>query len=122
MPDKLISEHPQVFRTGALNVTFASPNRVAIETAGGQKIIVEGDAQGVTIQDASGDSIQLQGGNIEIRASAQVSIQCSNLSISAAMITVDAATTKFSGVVQADTLIANSVVANSYTPGAGNVW
>jgi hypothetical protein len=26
------------------------------------------------------------------------------------------------GVVQADTIIANSVVASNYTPGAGNVW
>jgi hypothetical protein len=29
---------------------------------------------------------------------------------------------KFSGVVQCDTLIANSVAAASYTPGAGNIW
>ncbi len=29
---------------------------------------------------------------------------------------------KFSGVVQADTLMANTVVASTYSPGAGNVW
>jgi hypothetical protein len=29
---------------------------------------------------------------------------------------------KFSGVVQCDTLVTNSVVASSYTPGAGNIW
>jgi hypothetical protein len=29
---------------------------------------------------------------------------------------------KFSGVVQCDTLIASSVVGSSYTPGAGNIW
>jgi hypothetical protein len=28
----------------------------------------------------------------------------------------------FSGVVQADTVISNSVVSASYTPGAGNIW
>jgi hypothetical protein len=28
---------------------------------------------------------------------------------------------KFAGVVQCDTLITNSVVASSYTPGAGNL-
>ena len=28
----------------------------------------------------------------------------------------------FSGVVQCDTMIANSVVGTSYTPGAGNIW
>jgi hypothetical protein len=26
------------------------------------------------------------------------------------------------GVVKCDTLVANSVVASSYTPGAGNIW
>jgi hypothetical protein len=29
---------------------------------------------------------------------------------------------KFSGVVQCDTLISNSVISASYTPGAGNIW
>jgi hypothetical protein len=38
------------------------------------------------------------------------------------MVTIDAGMTKASGVVECDTLIANSVVAASYTPGAGNIW
>jgi hypothetical protein len=38
------------------------------------------------------------------------------------MVEVDGAMAKFNGVVECDTLIANSVVAASYTPGAGNVW
>jgi hypothetical protein len=29
---------------------------------------------------------------------------------------------KFSGVVKCDTLIANSVISASYTPGQGNIW
>ena len=44
------------------------------------------------------------------------------LDITAAMVTVDAAMSKFSGVVKADTVITNSVVSASYTPGAGNIW
>jgi hypothetical protein len=35
---------------------------------------------------------------------------------------VNAAAAKFSGVVQCDTLISNSVVSQSYSPGAGNIW
>ena len=38
------------------------------------------------------------------------------------MVTVDAGMSKFSGVVQADTVICNSVISASYTPGAGNIW
>ena len=44
------------------------------------------------------------------------------LDVTAAMVTVDAAMSTFSGVVKADTVITNSVVSSSYTPGAGNVW
>ena len=38
------------------------------------------------------------------------------------MVTVNAGLSKFSGVVQADTVISNSVISSSYTPGAGNIW
>jgi hypothetical protein len=38
------------------------------------------------------------------------------------MVKVDAAMSKFSGVVKCDTLISNAVVSSSYTPGAGNIW
>jgi len=35
---------------------------------------------------------------------------------------VTAGMSKFSGVVQCDTLIATTVVGTTYTPGAGNIW
>jgi len=34
----------------------------------------------------------------------------------------DAALARFTGVVQCETLVANSVVASNYTPGVGNIW
>jgi TolA-binding protein len=37
-------------------------------------------------------------------------------------VTVNGTTLKFSGLVQADTLVTNSVISKSYTPGAGNIW
>jgi hypothetical protein len=40
----------------------------------------------------------------------------------AGMANVNAGMSKFSGVVKCDTIIANSVVGSSYTPGAGNIW
>ena len=42
--------------------------------------------------------------------------------ISGGMVNVDSAMARFSGAVQSDTVIANSVIATNYTPGAGNVW
>lgn len=44
-----------------------------------------------------------------------------SLAVAAGQVTVDAGMAKFSGVVQCDTLIANTVVAATYTPGAGNL-
>lgn len=35
---------------------------------------------------------------------------------------VDAPMTRFSGTVRSDAIIADSVVATNYTPGAGDVW
>jgi len=42
--------------------------------------------------------------------------------VNAGVVTVSAAISRFSGVVQCDTLISNSVVSQSYIPGAGNIW
>ena len=49
-----------------------------------------------------------------------LSAQGGVLNIQAASITGNAALTDFSGVVRADTVIADTVVGSSYTPGAGN--
>jgi hypothetical protein len=38
------------------------------------------------------------------------------------MVKVSAGMSTFSGVVQADTVITNTIIAATYTPGAGNIW
>ena len=76
----------------------------------------------VKVEDANGNSVELATAGITVTASAKVTVQASQVAISAGMVQVDAAMSKFSGVVQADTVITNSVVSASYTPGAGNIW
>jgi hypothetical protein len=66
--------------------------------------------------------VKLESAGITVTASAKVTVNASTAEISASMLTVNAGMSKFSGVVQADTVIANSVVGTSYTPGAGNIW
>ena len=61
-------------------------------------------------------------GRVTIGQASIVTIQGSVIKILASAINAQAATSKFSGVVQSDTLITNSVVSASYTPGAGNIW
>ena len=88
------------------------------ETPGGQKITLQDGPGAVHIEDSNGNSIKLESSGITVTASAKVTVNASMMEISASMLTVNAAMSKFSGVVQADTVISNSVISASYTPGA----
>jgi uncharacterized protein involved in type VI secretion and phage assembly len=106
-------------------VTFRIDDKttsLVIETPGGQRITLDDSPGSVRIEDANGNSVTLATSGLTINASAKVTLNASNVEVSAGMITVNAGMSKFSGVVQCDTLIANSVAAASYTPGAGNIW
>jgi uncharacterized protein involved in type VI secretion and phage assembly len=96
--------------------------KMILETPGGQKLTLKDGPGAVEIVDSNGNSIKLESSGITINASAKVTVQASQVEVSAGMVKVDAGMSKFSGVVQADTVIANSVISASYTPGAGNIW
>lgn len=93
-----------------------------LETPGGQKMTLKDGPGSVEIIDSSGNSVKLESAGITVTASAKVTINASTVEVSAGMVTVNAGMSRFSGVVQADTVITNSVVSASYTPGAGNIW
>lgn len=60
---------------------------------------------------------------IRIAADGSVSITAAaNLAINANQAVINAASVNAANVIQCDTLIANNVVASTYTPGAGNIW
>jgi uncharacterized protein involved in type VI secretion and phage assembly len=96
--------------------------QLVCETPGGQKITLKDGPGSVEVVDSNGNSVKLEAAGITINASAKVTVNASQIAISAGMVTVDAGMSKFSGVVQADTVISNSVISASYTPGAGNIW
>ena len=81
---------------------------LSLETPGGQRITLEDRAGAVTINDSNGSAIKLGPGGIEVT--------CTGI------LTINAASTDFHGVVKADMVIAGSVVSGSYSPGAGNIW
>jgi uncharacterized protein involved in type VI secretion and phage assembly len=93
-----------------------------IETPGGQSMTLKDGPGSVEIQDSNGNSIKLESAGITVNASAKVTVNASLVEVSAGTVTVNAGMSRFSGVVQCDTLISNSVVSASYTPGAGNIW
>jgi uncharacterized protein involved in type VI secretion and phage assembly len=96
--------------------------KLILETPGGQKLTLQDGPNSLEIVDANGNSIKLESSGITVQSSAKVTIQASTVEVSAGSVTVNAGMSKFSGVVQADTIITNSVVSASYTPGAGNIW
>jgi uncharacterized protein involved in type VI secretion and phage assembly len=96
--------------------------KLQLETPGGQKITLKDGPGAIEVIDSNGNSVKLEASGITVTASAKVTVNASQVAISAGMVTVDAGMSKFSGVVQADTVISNSVISASYTPGAGNIW
>jgi hypothetical protein len=93
-----------------------------IETAAGQRVTLEDSPGSVRVEDTNGNAIMLEPSGITIRASAKVTVTASQVELTSGMVTVTAGMSRFSGVVQCDTLMANSVISASYSPGAGNIW
>lgn len=95
---------------------------LVLKTPGGQTITLKDGPGSIALEDSNGNFVKLEPSGITVNASAKVTINAAQVEISAGMVTVNAGMSKFNGVVQADTVISNSVVSASYTPGAGNIW
>ena len=94
---------------------------IRLETPGGCSLTLKDGPGTLTAEDSNGNSIKLEAAGITITASAKVTVNASQVAISAGMVAVDAGMSRFSGVVQADTVITNTIIAATYPPGAGNI-
>jgi len=118
-------EDHYVVRTPAGTVVEFDDNdgpKVEMRTRSGYRININESSGGEVTIERGAQSITLTASEINIDSSGPVNVNSSTVNVSAAMVKVDAAMSKFSGVVQADTVIATSVVGTTYTPGAGNIW
>lgn len=96
---------------------------VEIRTASGQSIRVGSGAGGmVEITDGNGNTVTMANAGLSLTSPSKVTLSASAITLDAGLVTVNAGMVACSGVVKSDTLITSSVVASSYTPGAGNVW
>jgi uncharacterized protein involved in type VI secretion and phage assembly len=95
---------------------------ISLTTPGGVKAELTDDGGGTLECFAAGTTITVDPQGVSVQTGAMVKIQASQVEVSAGMVTVNAGMSRFSGVVQCDTLIATTVVASTYTPGAGNIW
>ena len=96
--------------------------QLIIETAAGQRITLNDGSASIVIEDSSGNSIRLENGQVTVSTPGKLVLQAAELEINGSQVVVNAGMLRCSGVVQADSVIANTVSAASYTPGAGNVW
>jgi uncharacterized protein involved in type VI secretion and phage assembly len=93
----------------------STPPKVSITMQSGHKVVLDDAAQEITVTHAMGCSIKLTVTNIKINANVEVDV-------TAPMVSVNAAISTFSGVVKAQTVIADSfVISPGYTPGVGNL-
>ena len=121
-------------RVDRWSLTGKAGTRIAIEEAdGGQPtislttpgqvtVLLEDTGGGTLTCKAGGTSVTLDSSGATVQASGNVTVQGAQVQVSAGMVTIDAGMTRCSGVLQCDTLIATTVVASTYTPGAGNIW
>jgi uncharacterized protein involved in type VI secretion and phage assembly len=101
-------------QAGDATISFTTPNGVSGELT---------DAGGGAIEfRIGGTTVTYDNQGVTVNTGTNVTVQATQVEISAAMVTVNAGMSRFNGVVQADTVISNSVISASYTPGAGNIW
>jgi uncharacterized protein involved in type VI secretion and phage assembly len=117
----------------ALPETGGDGARTTIRTRSGAVIRIEdadaGTPASITVDDASGDRVRIgpagievrSSGNVTISAAARVEVSATTVEVDAATIVANTAVASFAGMLRCDTLVATSVIASSYSPGAGNV-
>ena len=86
-------------------------------------VVLSDSGNEVTVSHSDGSTVKLDAtGGIELSANSTIRLTASKVEVRAGSIELEAGMAETSGVLKCDTLVANSVVASSYTPGAGNIW
>ncbi len=75
----------------------------------------------VELADDNGNRVRMSTAGIDLTTSGKLSIQASTIHFSSGTTEADAGIWTFSGVMKAQTVITDSVIAANYTPGAGNL-
>ncbi len=100
----------------------ASDATISFTTPGGVSGELTDSGGGKIEFTIGGTTVTYDNQGVTINTSMNVKVQATKVEINASMVTVNAGVSKFSGLVKADSIITNSIVSASYTPGAGNIW
>jgi uncharacterized protein involved in type VI secretion and phage assembly len=90
--------------------------KVTVKMQSGHKLVMDDAAQEVSLTHSNGCLVKMDiAGTVTITANLSVDVNASIINLKAPLVKCDS-------VVKCSTLITDSVVSSSYTPGAGNVW
>jgi hypothetical protein len=125
-PDDLENDPQQCILTrSGIRITLSrvdGQETMVVSTPGGLSLTLQDNSGALELSAPDGNRITLDAGGITVGASGKLTLAASVVEIDAGELVVNAAASSFSGVVKADTVIANAVAASSYTPGAGNLF
>jgi phage baseplate assembly protein V len=99
----------------------SNPERTLVRTKHGATVILDDGTGGLEVSDLHGNVVKLAADGVTVTSASKLRIRASIVELEAGAVHIDAAVSKFSGLVQCDSLVTNSVVSSSYSPGAGNV-
>jgi uncharacterized protein involved in type VI secretion and phage assembly len=111
----------------AIKIEDQNGNKLTMDTAGIvaesiKDIELKAPQGNFKITDMTGNTIKGEPSGITIQAASKLTLGGSMIEITGSQLTISAAMSQFSGVIQTPTIIATTVVGTSYTPGAGNIW
>jgi uncharacterized protein involved in type VI secretion and phage assembly len=96
--------------------------KVSLQTPRGVNVELDDKDGGTLTCHAQKSTITVDAKGVSVRTGATVAVNAGKVEVTAGSVAVKTGTATFSGVVQCNTLVTNTVVASTYTPGAGNVW
>jgi phage baseplate assembly protein gpV len=126
---------------GGHSVTLADgpPGSMTLQTSGGQKIELDDTPASISVQTSAGQKVTLSTAppsisiqstphqitlgpaGVSIQTAGPLTVQGTQMTLTASALVVSAPITTFAGTVIIPTLIASSVVSPLYTPGGGNI-
>lgn len=107
---------------GQVSVADGPQPHAVLAAAGGSRVVVTGGPDGSVTVERGTDRVHLDPSGIRVSSGGKVEISAATATVTAASVTISSALTKVAGVLTCDSLQATSVIATSYTNGAGNVW
>jgi uncharacterized protein involved in type VI secretion and phage assembly len=95
---------------------------LVIQTAGGAKVILDDGADRLTIEDQNHNVVRLDSKGVHILGVGHVKIDSGEITLNAGTVYVQAGSVEVAGRIKADQVVAKTMIADSYTNGAGNIW